>query len=191
MKLDRTLAAVAGLAIVAAGSLAFAQTPPAPVLGADKDTDSRPLPFGRRPHQPNDAPLGSGPFKAVMGEEPGLTAHTLYYPADLAKAGKLPVVAWGNGACINAGNRFRDFLTDIASTLWQVVPLTAAHLHHAQQLLVRHGLARRLRTLDAIQLAVAMALHTASPLDAFVCADANLGAIAAGEVLTVVNPETP
>src|SRR6516225_3954975 len=30
------------------------------------------------------------------------------------------------------------FLTDIASTLWPVVPLTAAHLHHAQQLLVRH-----------------------------------------------------
>jgi hypothetical protein len=25
------------------------------------------------------------------------------------------VVAWGNGACINAGNRFRIFLTEIAS----------------------------------------------------------------------------
>jgi dienelactone hydrolase len=114
MGLGRILAAAAALAITT-GTLALAQTPAAPVLKTDKDVDGRPLPFGRRPHQPNDTPLGSGPFKAVMADDPSLPAHTLYYPADLAKAGKLPVIAWGNGACINAGNRFRDFLTDIAS----------------------------------------------------------------------------
>jgi hypothetical protein len=136
MKLDRTIAAVAGLAAMAAGSVAFAQTPPAPVLGADKDTDGRPLPFGRRPHQPSDTPLGSGPFKAVMAEEPSLPAHTLYYPADLARAGKLPVVAWGNGACINAGNRFRDFLTDISSHGYLVIangPIAAVDLEVGPQ----------------------------------------------------------
>jgi predicted nucleic acid-binding protein len=83
------------------------------------------------------------------------------------------------------------FLADIAGGLWQAMPVTAAHFHQAHQLLLRHGFTRRLRTLDAIQLAVSLALHAASPLDAFVCADANLGAIATTEGLTVVNPEVP
>ena len=34
---------------------------------------------------------------------------------------KLPIVVWGNGACINAGNRFRQFLTEIASHGYLVV----------------------------------------------------------------------
>ena len=103
-------------------AIAFAQTgisaqpvPPAPVLGADKDADGRPLPFGRQPVRPYDQPLGSGPYKAIMATDPSLAAHVLYYPKDLARAGKLPIVAFGNGACINAGNRFRYFLTEIAS----------------------------------------------------------------------------
>lgn len=74
--------------------------------------------------------------------------------------------------------------------MWQVVPLTDAHLHHAQQLLVRHGPARSMRTLDAMQLAVAL-LIPVRPLDAFVCADANLCGVATAEGLTVVNPEVP
>jgi len=50
-----------------------------------------------------------------MATDDALPAHVLYYPAELKKAGKLPLVAFGNGACINAGNRFRGFLTEIAS----------------------------------------------------------------------------
>jgi dienelactone hydrolase len=106
---------MAGLVAGLVATAALAQVPPAPVLGADKDTDGRPLPFGRAPHQPHDTPLGSGPYKAIMATDESLPAHVLYYPAHPAKAGKLPVVAWGNGACINAGNRFRGFLTEIAS----------------------------------------------------------------------------
>jgi uncharacterized protein len=83
------------------------------------------------------------------------------------------------------------FLADIAAGLWQVVPLTAAHFHHAQQLLVQHGLGRSLRTLDALQLAVALGCAALGPLNAFVCADANLGHVAVAEGLTVVNPEVP
>ena len=82
------------------------------------------------------------------------------------------------------------FLADIAAGLWQVVPVTSVHFHHAQQLLMRHGPIRSLRTLDALQLAVAL-LHAIGPLDAFVCADANLCVIATLEGLTVVNPEVP
>jgi predicted nucleic acid-binding protein len=82
------------------------------------------------------------------------------------------------------------FLADIATSTWQLISLTDVHLHHALRLLVRHGPARSLRTLDALQLAVAL-LSPIRPLDAFVCADANLCAIAAAEGLTVVNPEIP
>ena len=83
------------------------------------------------------------------------------------------------------------FLADIAGGLWQVLPVPAARFHDAQQLLLKHGLARRLRTLDAMQLAAALALHVGVPLNAFVTADANLGSIATAEGLTVLNPEVP
>jgi hypothetical protein len=83
------------------------------------------------------------------------------------------------------------FLADIGAGLWQVVPVQAADFDHAQQLLVRHGLVRSLRTLDALQLAVALRLSAAGPLDAFVCADATLITVAAAEGMNVINPEVP
>jgi len=94
--------------------VAIAQIP-APVLSTEKDADGKALPFGRQPHKPSETPLGSGPYKAIMATDDTLPAHVLYYPKDIAKAGKLPVIAWGNGACVNAGNRFRYFLTEISS----------------------------------------------------------------------------
>jgi dienelactone hydrolase len=108
---------LAALALGASGAAlpALAQVPPAPVLSKEIDSYGRPVPFGRAPRLPPETPLGSGRFKAVMATDDALPAHVLYYPADLKKAGKLPLVAWGNGACINAGNRFRIFLTEIAS----------------------------------------------------------------------------
>jgi dienelactone hydrolase len=61
---------------------------------------------------------GTGPYKASMLSDPILPTHTLYVPRDLKAAtakGKLPIIAWGNGACANIGNRFRYYLTEIAS----------------------------------------------------------------------------
>lgn len=61
---------------------------------------------------------GAGPYRAIMLTEPALATHTIYRPADLkaaARYGALPIIAWGNGACANFGNRFRYFLTEIAS----------------------------------------------------------------------------
>jgi predicted nucleic acid-binding protein len=82
-------------------------------------------------------------------------------------------------------------LSDIASGLWNIVQVTPTDLQQAQQLLVQHATTRSLRTLDALQLAVALALHAIVPLDNFLCADANLCLIAAAEGLTVLNPEIP
>jgi predicted nucleic acid-binding protein len=82
-------------------------------------------------------------------------------------------------------------LADIASGLWQIIQVTPADFQQAQQLLVCHATTRGLRTMDALQLAVALSLHATSPLDDFVCADANLCLLAATEGLTTVNPEVP
>ena len=72
---------------------------------------------------PASTPMGSGPHVAIMEMDRSLPTHTLYRPADLAKAGKLPVVVWGNGACWNTGNSFRWFLSDIASYGYLVIAL--------------------------------------------------------------------
>lgn len=60
---------------------------------------------------------GTGPFPAMMERDPGLPTHTVYRPKDLSKleGQKLPIVAWGNGACVNNGASYRNFLTEIAS----------------------------------------------------------------------------
>jgi hypothetical protein len=104
-------------AIALAAHSISAQAPlsPAPMLGLGKDADGRPLPFGVPPYFAPETPLGSGPFKAIMTTDASLPEHVIYHPADLGAAGKLPIVSWGNGACMHAGNRFRIFLTEIAS----------------------------------------------------------------------------
>jgi len=71
---------------------------------------------------PADTPIGSGPYKAVMEVDPTLPTHTLYHSAD-AVPGKMPIVVWGNGACVNAGNSFRWFLSDIASYGYLVIAI--------------------------------------------------------------------
>jgi hypothetical protein len=60
---------------------------------------------------------GTGPFPAMMEQEKGLPTHTVYRPKDLTKlhGQKLPIIAWGNGACVNNGTAFRNYLTEIAS----------------------------------------------------------------------------
>jgi len=103
------------LALAAALLSGSAIADPAPVLAPTKDSDGKPLPFGRPAYQKPEVPLGTGPYKAIMAEDPSLPDHTLYYPADMAAAGKLPIITWGNGACLNAGNRFRIALTEMAS----------------------------------------------------------------------------
>jgi len=73
----------------------------------------------------NSAPVGTGQTPAVMESDPGLPTHTIYRPKDMAaRSGqKFPVIAWGNGACVNIGNRFRSFLTEIASHGYVILAL--------------------------------------------------------------------
>ncbi|MDH4125835.1 MAG: alanine and proline-rich secreted protein Apa [Gammaproteobacteria bacterium] len=88
---------------------------PPPVLATDKDAQGRPIPFGPSANHSPGTPLGSGPYPAVMATDPGLPEHVFYHPVDLDAAGELGIVVWGNGGCLHAGNRFRIFLSELAS----------------------------------------------------------------------------
>ena len=61
---------------------------------------------------------GTGPYKVVMTEVPGLAEHTVFTPQDLSKFGGgtlLPVLVWGNGGCANSPWEHMNFLNEIAS----------------------------------------------------------------------------
>jgi len=64
----------------------------------------------------------TGPYVAVMEMDATLPDHTIYRPADLSQVtGKLPIVSFGNGGCVNIGSRYRAFLGEIASHGYLVV----------------------------------------------------------------------
>jgi predicted nucleic acid-binding protein len=85
----------------------------------------------------------------------------------------------------------KRLMADVRTRTLSVVRVRAAHFKQADQLLQSHGTTRKLRTLDALQLATALDLRLRGVLDYFVCADANLCSIAATEQLAVINPELP
>ena len=67
---------------------------------------------------------GSGPYKALMLEDPSLEAHTIFVPEDLSAFGKknpLPILVWGNGACTNSPWEHYKFLNEIASNGFMVI----------------------------------------------------------------------
>jgi predicted nucleic acid-binding protein len=81
----------------------------------------------------------------------------------------------------------RRFYHDIGQGRFRVMPITTARYQEATQLIERH-VRIGLRTLDAIQLAVALALSHQGVIDQFVCADQRLCDTAIEEGLSVTNP---
>lgn len=82
-------------------------------------------------------------------------------------------------------------LLDIAAGDIEVYSITEGHFTAAERLIGRHGFSHRLRTLDALQLAVALDLADQDLLDYFVVADQPLGEVAQAAGLKVINPEVP
>lgn len=78
---------------------------------------------------------------------------------------------------------------EIAKGLVGVAKLTDGHLEGARILIRKYGYLKALKTLDALQLALAMALRRAGELDVFVIADRAFGEIAALEGLPVEDPQ--
>jgi predicted nucleic acid-binding protein len=90
-----------------------------------------------------------------------------------------------------AGMQRARLMLDIASGAIDVYSVTDRHFADAERLIARHGSSQRLRTLDALQLAVALDLAAQDLLDFFVVADRALGEVARLEGLTIINPEQP
>lgn len=90
-----------------------------------------------------------------------------------------------------AGQQRATLMLDIASGAVEVYTITDAHFRDAERLIGSHGFSRRMRTLDALQLAVALDLMNQNLTDHFVVADRSLAEIAAFEGLAVIDPEKP
>ena len=159
IRLLKTIAA--GLMVVSA---AYAQAPQAGAFGAPSPAKipAEPELVGTLPWATTTAPIqylmiqvgdgGSGPYKAVLVGDPNLKTHTLYRPRDLKPFGaglKLPVVAYGNGACRNASSEVRNLLTEIASHGFLVVAIGPALASAIGGSLVA-GSTRSAQLLDAI-----------------------------------------
>jgi len=72
------------------------------------------------------APVGSGPYSAVIEGDPGVPGHTIYRPSDLnpfSQENPMPVVAWGNGGCANSSGMHANFLAEVASHGYLVVAI--------------------------------------------------------------------
>ncbi len=61
---------------------------------------------------------GTGAYKAIMYTDGSLQTHTIFRPNELSVFGennKLPIIAWGNGACANSPWEHINFLSEVAS----------------------------------------------------------------------------
>lgn len=69
---------------------------------------------------------GTGEFPAIMVSETSLPTHTVFKPQDLSKFGeknKLPIIAWGNGACFDSPWEHINFLNEVASHGFLVIAI--------------------------------------------------------------------
>jgi hypothetical protein len=69
---------------------------------------------------------GTGQYSAIMISDESLPTHTIFRPKDLSvfgKQNKLPVIAWGNGACANSPWEHVNFLNEVASHGFLVIAI--------------------------------------------------------------------
>ena len=85
----------------------------------------------------------------------------------------------------------RRLEADLGHSRLLVAAVNDDHFRGARQLLIRHGASEALRTLDALQLSIALGLKRAGLVEVFVAADQKLCRVAALEGFAVTNPEQP
>lgn len=69
---------------------------------------------------------GTGAYKAIMYTDSSLPTHTVFRPNDLnvfGKKARLPIIAWGNGACANSPWEHINFLSEVASHGFLVIAI--------------------------------------------------------------------
>jgi predicted nucleic acid-binding protein len=79
-----------------------------------------------------------------------------------------------------------QLLADLASGIFELLAITNAHYLLADELIGRYGFRYRLRTLDALQLAVVLSQSKYSAIDGFVLADQVLFEVASVEKLPTI-----
>lgn len=82
------------------------------------------------------------------------------------------------------------FRSDIRKRRFNVVALRVRHYELAQKLVAAHGTSAALRTLDSLQLAVALDLSKRGIVNAIVTADKTMIKVAATERLLCIDPTT-
>lgn len=85
----------------------------------------------------------------------------------------------------------RPLVADLGRSRLLVAAVNDGHFVSARQLLIKHGLSEALRTLDALQLSIAVMLRRAGLVTVFVAAGQRLCRLAALEGFAVINPEQP
>lgn len=124
----KTVVLTAAIAALVAGCAQTAPAAPGQVAQAQPAAPSPPVAAPAAPAAsaslapPADAPppkaQSPGPYAVSTIAEASLMTHTVYRPSDLSgftRDKRLPIVAWGNGACSNAGLLFQTFLKQVAS----------------------------------------------------------------------------
>ena len=110
MKPAASLLATASLLLAFTAIAAAPGATPAPDTGTSSTALAERLARWRA-----ELPQGTGPLRVVRLIEPDNPEYTVYRPDDLKRSGKLPVIAFANGACRNVSTEYAGFLSELAS----------------------------------------------------------------------------
>ena len=136
---------------------------------------------------------GTGPYKALMLEDPSLEAHTIFVPQDLSAFGKknlLPVLVWGNGACTNPPWEHYKFLNEIASQGFIVI--ATGHIPMEDNQPYRGPMSTSAQQIESIDWIIAQNADKASPYYGRIDVDAIAAAgMSCGGLQTLENSAEP
>ena len=136
---------------------------------------------------------GTGPYKAMMLEDPSLEAHTIFVPQDLSAFGKknlLPVLVWGNGACTNSPWEHYRFLNEIASQGFIVI--ATGHIPMEDNQPYRGPMSTSAQQIESIDWIIAQNADKASPYYGRIDVDAIAAAgMSCGGLQTLENSAEP
>jgi hypothetical protein len=97
---------------------------------------------------------GTGLHSAIMYCDSSLVTHTIFRPHDLSAFEhnvKLPIIAWGNGACANSPWEHVNFLSEVASHGFLVIAIGQMPQQGQQE----YGKSVSSQLLDAVDWAIA------------------------------------
>lgn len=106
---------------------------------------------------------GTGKYPALMLTEASLPTHTVFRPTDISafnKKNKLPIIAWGNGACYNSPWEHVNFLNEVASHGFLVIAIGVMPQETEEQVKDR---SKSKQLVDAIDWAIAQNKDKKSP----------------------------